>query len=210
MILSERSANFPSMDDMKNLTSSFVLIAALTATPAFAQQAPAPPDSPPTPSAQMMSAMRQVHDEMRQIKLAARAQMLGSLTPAHRTQLANLLGQYAIASNPDPRVAAAQIDAFLSPGEKNAVLATQANARTRERALMQSARQQMEASAPADVKARMAARDAKRDAMGGPSGMRPEPTPDAGRALLHLAGGEGSGMHGHGEWGPGGPGGPNR
>jgi len=69
--------------------------------------------------------------------------MLNALTPAHRTLLANVAGQLAIAPTPDFRAAAQQLETALSPAEKQAILAANSAARTQMRSLMEKARAQM-------------------------------------------------------------------
>ena len=175
-------------------------LVATVSLPALAQEAPPPDAMRPggeaamaRPTPQQMEAMQKLHEQMRQIHMQSRLQMLGSLTAAHRAALANIIGQLAIAPQPNRRAAEAQIDALLSPAEKNAVLTSEATARTNSRTLMESARAQFEASLPADDRAKMQARDASRAARQNQT--RPQMTPDAGRALLRIAGG--------GEGGPG-------
>jgi len=87
--------------------------------------------------------MRQMYQQMSQIRTQARTQMLNALTPAHRTLLANVAGQLAVAPAPDFRAAAQQLETALSPAEKQAILAADNTARTQMRSLMQQARAQM-------------------------------------------------------------------
>lgn len=189
---------------MKRLLTVLALVAT-TSVPVFAQEGPPPgPMGPPpgaaapaSPSPQQIAAMQQFRSRMEQIHLQAREQMLASLTPAHRAAVANVIGQSAVSANPNPDAVASQIDAILSQGEKNGVLSAESNARASSRSLMESMHAQMEANAPADVRARMQQRDASR----GPDKNRTaERTPDAGRSLLRLA------EFGHGAEPPG-PGG---
>lgn len=164
------------------------LVAALAAAsvPALAQ------DAPPTPSAAMRQQFQQMHTQMEQIHSAERSQILGALSPAHKTLLANVVGQLATSVNPNFDAAAQQLDNALSSGEKTAILNAAQNARTKQRALMQSMRSQMP---------------------GGPQGMGPggmmehhgtppsgmagaRRAPDAGRILLGLSMPHGEmGMH---------------
>ena len=64
---------------------------AMAPTLVAAQQAPAP-DAQAFPHPNM-AAMEQMHAQMKQLHLQARAQILGALTPAHRALLANVVGQ---------------------------------------------------------------------------------------------------------------------
>ncbi len=192
---------------MKLLWIPTLALVATISLPALAQEAP-PPDGPrpgtdtamAPPSTQQMEAMQKFRDQVRQIHSTARLQMLGSLTPAHRAALANIIGQLAIAPNPNRRAAEAQIDALLTGGEKTAVLNSEASARNASRSLMENARTQFEASATPDERAKMQARDAARAQREtqGPSRQTTAETPDAGRTLLRIAEGggreEGPGM----------------
>jgi len=115
-------------------------------------QTAAPDVAPPHPD---FAAMQQMHAQMEQIHQQARSQILGALTPAHRALLANVVGQLAVAPNPDRAAAARALDAALTQNEARAILAASSAARTQSHALMESARAQFEASLPADQRARM-------------------------------------------------------
>jgi hypothetical protein len=115
-----------------------------------------------------------------------RAQVLGALTPAHKQLYASVVGELAIAASPDPRAAAAKLDAALSVSEKTAIV----DADTKFRAAMKTQFEAMRAAHP----------------WPSPSGS-PRPkrshkprTPDAGRILLAMAGGRGHMMM-RGGWG---------
>jgi len=146
---------------------------------AFAQQSPNPQFQ------QMMNLHKQY-----------RAQVLGALTPAHKQLYASVVGNLAIAASPDPRAAAAKLDAALSTSEKTAII----NADTQFRSAMKSQMQQWRAAHP------------RPSPSGSPwpkhnRGRRKARTPDAGRILLAMAGGHGGMMMGPRGWGRG-PGGP--
>ncbi len=59
--------------------------------------------------------MMQMHAQMR-------TKILGLLTPEQKTLLAKVVGQLAIAPNPDLGAAASQLDAALSPTQKQTIL----------------------------------------------------------------------------------------
>ena len=166
---------------------------------ALAQQAESPPDGPPpamsTPSAQQRAAMEADRAQLEALHQQARVRMLGSLSPAHRAQFAALVGQYAIAAQPNPEYTARQIDALLSAQEARNILAVAAGERDSARSIMQAARTQFEATLTADQKARMQGRmeHMKAEHAGDPE-RSPRPT-DAGSILLHVALGYGR-MHG--------------
>jgi hypothetical protein len=168
----------------------------------FAQDAP-PPGPPPAadavappggPGPQRFADMRENRAQMEQLHTQARAQMLGALSPAHRTLLANIVGQLAISANPDPRVAAQQLDAVLTTGEKQSILTVHTQLRAQMRTMMEAARARMEASLTPEEKTEMAAREANRQDRPR-SEMRA--TPDPGRELLEMAihAGPPEGMH---------------
>jgi len=172
----------------------------------FADESPAP-DAATTLPHPNFAAMQQVHAQMKSIRDRERVAILGSLSAAHRAAFANIVGQLAVAPNPDRLAAARAIDATLTPAERNNVLSTESAARAQTRSLREASRAQFEASLTPDqrtaLQARMAAREAKRPE-GAPRQVR---TPDAGMTLLDLAMGGGGERHGFGPGGPGGPGG---
>jgi hypothetical protein len=177
----------------------FTLALALAPGLAFAQQtvpavAPAADGALPHPN---FAAMQQMRTQMQQIHTQARLQILSSLTPAHRALLANIVGQLAIAPNPDRAAAARALDAALSPTEARSILATETAARTQSRNLMMAARAQFESTLSPDQRAAMSQRFADRPQ--GQAGMHMQRTPDPGRSLLEAALGHGEG---HGFGGP--------
>ena len=131
------------LERMKHIA---ILAAVLAVTPALAsaQQAPPLPARPGSSAAQGMppdmAAMRQMHAQMEQLHQQARSQILGALTPQHRTMVANIMGQLAVASTPNLSAAAAQIDAALSSGEKQAVLSVHTNMVNSMRGMMSAQR----------------------------------------------------------------------
>jgi len=168
------------------------LALALTPSIALAQQNP-PPPGPDGMSGPGFAAMRQTHEQIAQLRKQARLQMLASLSPAHRALVANVIGQLAISSNPDPRAAAQLIDRSLSPGEARSVLTVEEQARTQMRSMMQAARTQFEASLTPDQRAQMEQREQKHAQF---AGQHRQHTPDAGRSLLRATMGFGGGHEG--------------
>ena len=165
---------------------------AQTMEPATAPPAPAAPPPPPAgghgrwgpPDPARMEQFRKMHDQMATIHKAERAKMLAALTPAHRTLLANVAGQLAIATDPNPDAAAAKLDASLSSSEKATILKIHQDAR----AQMKSAMQQMETSMkpPSGANYRYGS---------GPSRMGKRPPSDAGHILLMVAASGAMPMH---------------
>ena len=106
----------------------------------------------PPNAAQMQSRMaefQQIHQRMEQIHTQARQEVLSSISPAHKTQIANLLGQLAISEKPDIDATARQINALLTPAESQAVVRIHNNARSQMSALMEQVHSQMQRQAPA-------------------------------------------------------------
>lgn len=131
---------------MRNKAS--LLLAALLAFPAVANaQTPPPvppvggPTAPTAPSGQhmrhhmtwspadmaaMKAQMAKMQAQMAKAEAAhkaTRAKILAALTPAHKAYLANLIGQLAVAANPDPKAATAKLDSILTASEKSKILA---------------------------------------------------------------------------------------
>lgn len=136
------------------------LILALSPAAAIAQTASPDAVPPPHPS---FAQMEQVHAQMQQLHQQARAQMLAALSPAHRALLANVVGQLAISPNPDRAAAARAIDAALTQTEGRSVLSIATAERTQSHSLMESARQQFEASLTPDQRAQIQSRMQYRD-----------------------------------------------
>lgn len=136
--------------------------------------------------------------------------MLGSLSAAHRSAIANVVGQLAIAPTPNLALAAHQIDAILTQGEGQSILRTHAAAKAQMETIRTQMRTQFENSLTPDQRAQMEARRAE-FAQQHPAGTQARlagpGSNDPGTILLHAlipGGGKEHGMHG----GPGGPGGP--
>jgi hypothetical protein len=157
---------------MKKFLSIISLAALLSPAVAFA-------DEPNEASeASHAAAFQQIHAKMSQLHTQARAQVLASLSPAHKAAFANIVGQLAISANPDPAAAARQLDALLSPGEKQAIVRAHDAARAQARSLMQAAHQQMLSSMPSSEHMGMVSKEKENEA---------RETPDPGRILLMMA-----------------------
>ncbi len=207
---------------MKRFLGAAVLGVALFPASVFAQASPPPgpgPEGRPhltdAQRTQLRSTMEQARAQMEKLHTQFRSQMLGSLSPLHRTALANIVGQLAIAPTPDYEGAARQIDTLLSAGERQSVLNAEAAFRTQSKALRDQQRQAFLAVLSPDERAQMESRRAQfengrphPDGMRGPNGAN-RPQPDAGHLLLMASQPHGMmGFEGHGHRGFGGPGGP--
>lgn len=153
---------------MKNVFFALAASLALTAAPALAQLAPAP--QPPGPV--MRAQFKRMHAHMEQIHRAERSRILAALTPAHKALFAQIVGQLAVAAAPNPKAAAAQLDAALSSAEKQAIVNS-----------AKSAHRQMHAQMEAMHKAFMAGHAPGHRLVR----VRTAHTPDPGRILLHVA-----------------------
>jgi hypothetical protein len=112
---------------------------------------PGPPPSPPT-QAQRQAIEQTVHTFAQQedrLHQQTRAQMLASITPAHRAAIANLIGQMAVSTNPQPETLARQIDTLLSQGEQQRILSADASYLQQSKALHEQMRAQVEKDFPA-------------------------------------------------------------
>jgi hypothetical protein len=76
--------------------------------------------------------------KMIQLHNQARAAVLKALTPAHKALLGSVVSGLTLAANPDPRAAAAKLDAALSASEKKAILDAANSMREHMRAMMPS------------------------------------------------------------------------
>jgi hypothetical protein len=171
---------------MRKLAGLLALAFVLMPAAAFAQTEPAPnpwPSGHPHPD---LRAIHQMHEQLTQLYRTTRTKMLDALTPQHRQLLADVVGQLAISPDPNRRAAAEQLDAALTPAEKQAVLSIHQNAIEQMHTLMQQAFP----NAPAHSFPYAAQRH----------------TPSAGELLLTTASNE---MHPI-EYHPMGPGGPQR
>lgn len=104
-----------------------------------------------TPSPQMQAAfqaMQQAHARVEQLHAQARNAMLNSLTPAHRSLLAEVVGQLAISPNPDVNAAGRTLDSALSPNESRSILGISSSLESQARQIMQAVHQQLMSAQP--------------------------------------------------------------
>jgi len=171
------------------------LLLALGAAPSLALAQTAPPAPPAAGMRAHSQEFRQFAQQARSMQLAARSQMLSALTAEHRAEIARVIGSLAISTNPDPRAAARDIDAMLSPRERDAILSAQTAERSQMQALHQQMLAQMEQAHP-EMAQRMQQMHARMDQMHGQAGGRRH-APTAGSILLRtlVPGHEGHGGH---------------
>jgi len=126
---------------MKSFYLTLILALGALPTAVGAQTAPTPaPQSPvaagsPSPPGPGMSAATikgalHMFSQLQATQRAARAAMLGALTPAHRELVSRLVGELSIAPDPDVNAAAKQLDTVLSPAEVRAIGNAEAASRT--------------------------------------------------------------------------------
>lgn len=180
------------------------LFLALTIIPAGAI-ADTPNAAPPAPTAaqreQFMKTMESFHQQAEQLHMQTRSQILNSLTPAHRTAVANIIGNLAISPNPDVTTASRQLDAILSQGEQQRILAADTSLHTQMKSLHERMRAQFQAMMPPGAP--------RHDMNGGPNhqhNQQQRPRPDAGTVLLMMLNPKPMGMGMGHHWG----GGPRR
>ena len=139
--------------------------------------------------------MTQTHQQLEQLHTQVRSKVLGDLTPAHRSLLAQVIGSLAIAPNPDRDAAVRQLNAALSSGEAQAIVSTHSAAMQQMKALMESAHQKFQAILTPQQRAQQSTWSSH----GGPPdcgppngespmGMHSVSQLTAGDILLHLAG----------------------
>jgi hypothetical protein len=141
----------------------------------------APPSPPSAAQRQaMFKTMQAFGQQERSLRQATRLRVLESLSALHRTAIANLIGQLAISTNPDPKVTAKQIDALLSPAEQQRIVALHADFRAQSEKLRQELRAQLQSEFPA-----LAERAKRHDWQGrAPNAQRSQRANDAGSLLL--------------------------
>jgi hypothetical protein len=123
-----------------------VIAATLIAVPciAWADQNDAPPAPPPAG----FQIMEQTRAKVDQLNAQARESMLATLSPAQRTQLAQVVGQLAIAQTPDTAAAAKTLDASLTQAQAKNILSISSSLDDQVRQVMDASRKQMEAAMP--------------------------------------------------------------
>ena len=131
--------------------SSFALALALSVIPTFAlaQTTNAAPQ-PPTPEQrqQMRQSMQQFMAQEMQLHQQMRGQILAMLNPAQRRGVAATIGDLAVEPNPDTVAAAKRLDAILSPGVRQQIVAAHSSFQAQSRQLHEQMRTQMQSMMP--------------------------------------------------------------
>lgn len=170
--------------------SFFALALALSVLPvaALAQDSNAAAPGPPTDAQrqQMHQTMMQFAQQEEQLHQQMRTQILSSLSPVQRRAVAAEIGNLVISPNPDPAATAQRIDAVLSPGARQRILAAHTAFATQSRALHEQMKTQMQQMMP----------DRQMPDHPMPSAQMRAQMNDAGWILLHALPPEGAGMMG--------------
>lgn len=130
--------------------SFFALALALSLIPVAALAQDTNSAQPPTDA--QRQAMHQMFEQFaqseRQLHDQLRSQILSGLTPVHRRAIAAEIGNLVISPNPDIDAAAKQIDAILSPGERQQILSAHAAYASQVRQLHEQMKSQMQSEMP--------------------------------------------------------------
>jgi len=142
---------------------------------ALADDNNAPPQMTPAQRQAMQQTFQRFAAQEEQLYQQMRFQILNALSPVHRRAVGATIGDLAIAPNPDLTAAAKRLDALLSPGERQRVLAAHSGFFTQSLALHEQMRSEMSSEMPAGSHPPM-----KHDENGDMTHMQP----DAGTVLL--------------------------
>jgi hypothetical protein len=132
---------------MKSISLA-VLAAAIVVLPAIGLADTSPFATPSPQMRQAFQYMEQAHAKVDQLHAQARLAMLNALSPAHRTLLAQVVGQLAISPSPNVNQAARTLDGSLSQGEGRTILSISQSLENQSRQIMEAAHQQMMAAMP--------------------------------------------------------------
>lgn len=175
---------------MKNVFVALSLALTLIPVSAMAQTTPSGVRSiTPAQRQAMYQQFQQFHQREEQLHQQFRAQILGTLSADQRNSAANVIGQLAIASSPDPNAAAAQLDSMLSQGQKQQILNAGNTFHTQSKALREQMFRQMRNSMPGGAPM------SGHPEMEGMQKMHSQMQPDAGMILLHVLNGFGGEHH---------------
>jgi len=139
----------------------------------------APPQLTPQQRQAMQQTFQRFGAQEEQLHQQMRMQILSTLTPVQRRSVAATIGELAIEPNPDPVAAAKRLDAILSPGARQRILATHSSFESQSRQIHEQMRNELRSEMPADMQSRFANRE-KDEHEAGPSQL------DAGTVLLHV------------------------
>lgn len=145
------------------LALAFALVALPVAASADDSSAPPAPPAPPAAGAAGVPGRPAMTPAQRQAMFKAfndfrtketvlhkqlRTQIIGALSPAHRSAVAQAIGEMAVSASPDEDATAKRIDAILSSSERQAILSANTSFYDQSRALMQQMRSQVASVMP--------------------------------------------------------------
>jgi hypothetical protein len=179
---------------MKKVFLALFLALSMVSVAALADDwTPGGPALTPAQRQELSTTLRSFGQREEQLNKQFRSQILSAISPDHLKAVADLVGQMAVSSNPDPRAAAQQIDSLLSQSEQQAILSAHNTFREQSKALHEQLRRQL-------VSERIPGASSHNN---GPMQMRrPSEQPDAGTVVLHTLGHFGMEMGHHGWGGP--------
>ncbi len=109
------------------------------------------PPSPPTPAQRqaMFQTFQKYAQQEEQLHQQLRYQILSSLTPVHRRYVGSLIGELAVAPNPDFDGTAKRLDQVISGGEQSRILAAHQQFETQSKALHEQMKTELQSELPA-------------------------------------------------------------
>ncbi|HEY2474562.1 MAG TPA: hypothetical protein VGI19_07135 [Candidatus Cybelea sp.] len=116
---------------------------------ALAQNTNAPPPLTDQQKQAVQATFQRYRAQEEQLHQQLRYQVLSALTPAHRRELASLIGELSIEPNPDIQVAAERIDRALLSSEHQRILAAQQSFEAQSRQLHEQMRTELQSELPA-------------------------------------------------------------
>jgi hypothetical protein len=130
--------------------SFFALALALSLIPAAALAQDTNASQPPTDAQRqaMHQMFQQFAQSEQQLRDQLRSQVLSGLTPVHRRAIAAEIGNLVTSPNPDMDAAAKQIDAILSPGERQRILQAHAAFESQASQLREQMKAQIQSEMP--------------------------------------------------------------
>jgi hypothetical protein len=140
------------------MNKSFLALAlALSVIPVAARaDDAAPPQLTPAQRQAMQQTFERFATQEKQLHQQMRAQILTAMTPVQRRAVAATIGDLAIEPNPDPVAAAKRLDAILSPGERQRIIAAHSTFQSQSRQLHDQMRTELTSEMPADMQSRFA------------------------------------------------------
>jgi hypothetical protein len=154
---------------------ALVLAANILPIGALAQDSNTPPQLTDQQKQQVRATFERYGAQEETLHQQMRYQILSALTPVHRRELGSLIGELAIAPNPDLQDAAAKIDRALLSSERQRILSAHQTFEAQIRQLHEQMRSELQSELPAGHPAW---------GSGPHNGSAPRPALDAGTIVL--------------------------